>query len=142
MDQWNQRREHNESVMRMSYLQKPLPILVILVSLTITTAQTTAKPETFPAFWSSFKAAMARNDKETIADLTKLPFLFDSQERDRAGFIKIFNQLFTRKIRQCITKAKPMKEGQNYDVFCGELIFYFGKDADGKFKFLEFGVND
>ena len=128
--------------MTMIYLQKPLAILVILVSLTITLAQTTAKPESFPAFWSSFKAAMARNDKEVIADVTKLPFLFESQERDRAGFIKIFNQLFTRKVRQCIAKAKPVKEGENYDVFCGELIFYFGKDTDGKYKFLEFGVND
>jgi len=123
-------------------LQKPLSILVILVSLTITSAQTTATPETFPAFWTSFKAAMARNDKEAIADVTKLPFLFESKERDRAGFIQIFNQLFTRKIRQCIARAKPSKEGENYDVFCGELIFYFGKDIDGKYKFLEFGVND
>ena len=126
----------------MIYLKKSLALLVVLVSLTITTAQTTAKPESFPVFWSSFKAAMAKNDKEAIADVTKLPFLFDSQERDRAGFIRIFNQLFTRKVRQCIAKAKPMKEGENYDVFCGELIFYFGKDADGKYKFLEFGVND
>ena len=85
---------------------------------------------------------MARNDKETIANVTKLPFLYESKERDRAGFIQIFNQLFTRKIRQCIAKAKPVKEGENYDVFCGQLIFYFGKDTDGKFKFLEFGVND
>jgi hypothetical protein len=123
-------------------LQKALSILLILVSLTITSAQTTTKPETFPAFWTSFKAAMARNDKEAIADVTKLPFLFDSKERDRAGFIQIFNQLFTRKIRQCIAKAKPSKEGEHYDVFCGELIFYFGKDTDGKYKFLEFGVND
>jgi hypothetical protein len=123
-------------------LQKPLSILVILVSLTITSAQTPAKPETFPAFWSSFKAKMARNDKGAIADVTKFPFLFDSKERDRAGFVQIFNQLFTRKIRQCIAKAKPEKEGENYDVFCGDLIFYFGKDTDGKYKFLGFGVND
>ena len=126
----------------MHYQKKLLLILVLLVSLTTTSAQTSAKSEHFPAFWASFKAAMARNDKEAIADVTKLPFLFDSKERDRAGFIQIFNQLFTRKIRQCIAKAKPVKEGENYDVFCGELIFYFGKDTDGKFKFLEFGVND
>ena len=126
----------------MNYQKKLLSILVLLVSLTTTIAQTTAKSENFPAFWTSFKTAMARNDKEAIADMTKLPFLFDSKERDRAGFIQIFNQLFTRKTRQCIAKAKPVKEGENYDVFCGELIFYFGKDTDGKFKFLEFGVND
>jgi hypothetical protein len=26
-------------------------------------------------------------------------------------------------------------------LFCGELIFYFGKDGD-EFKLLEFGAND
>ena len=126
----------------MNYLRRPLAVLVILASLVLTNAQTNATAETFPAFWTKFKAAMARNDKEAIADVTKLPFLFDSKERDRAGFIQIYNRLFTRKIRQCIAKAKPEKEGENYDVFCGELIFYFGKDTDGKYKFLEFGVND
>lgn len=126
----------------MNYQTKLLVIVVLLAGLTLANAQTKAQPETFSAFWTSFKTAMTRNDKEAIADVTKLPFLFDSKERDRAGFIQIYNQLFTRKIRQCIAKAKPVKEGENYDVFCGELIFYFGKDTDGKFKFLEFGVND
>lgn len=126
----------------MNYQTKLLVIVVLLAGLTFANAQTKSQPETFSAFWTSFKAAMTRNDKEAIADVTKLPFLFDSKERDRAGFIQIYNQLFTRKIRQCIAKAKPVKEGENYDVFCGELIFYFGKDTDGKFKFLEFGVND
>jgi hypothetical protein len=115
---------------------------LLLVLLTSANAQTPATPETFSAFWKTFKAAIARNDKEAVADVTKLPFLYDSKERDRAGFLKIYDQLFTRKIRRCMATAKPTKEGENYDVFCGELIFYFGKDTDGKFKLLEFGVND
>jgi hypothetical protein len=115
---------------------------LLLVLLTSANAQNPATPETFNAFWKTFKAAIARNDKEAVADVTKLPFLYDSKERDRAGFLKIYDQLFTRKIRRCMATAKPTKEGENYDVFCGELIFYFGKDTDGKFKLLEFGVND
>ena len=126
----------------MNYLRRPLSVLVILASLVLANAQTNSNAETFPAFWTKFKAAMARNDKEAIADVTRLPFLFESKERDRAGFIQIYNRLFTRKIRQCIAKAKPEKENDYYDVFCGDLIFYFGKDKDGKYKFLEFGVND
>lgn len=115
---------------------------LLLILLTSANAQTSATPETFNAFWKTFKAAIARNDKEAVADVTKLPFLYDSKERDRAGFLKIYDQLFTRKIRRCMATAKPTKEGENYDIFCGELIFYFGKDTDGKFKLLEFGVND
>jgi len=113
--------------------------VLTLVIVTLASGQT---PETFATFWKNFKGAVARNDKQAIADVTKLPFLFDSKERDREGFLKIYSQLFTPKIRRCIGKAKATKEGENYDVFCGELIFYFGKDTDGKYKFLEFGVND
>ena len=117
-------------------------VLLLLVLLSSAKGQTATSSESFSGFWKTFKAAVARNDREAVADLTKLPFLYDSKDRDRAGFVKIYNQLFTRKIRSCIATAKPTKEGENYDVFCGELIFYFGKDANGKYKFLEFGVND
>jgi hypothetical protein len=102
-------------------------------------AQTT---KDFSSFWSSFKAVVARNDKQAVADVTKLPFLYDSKERDREGFLKIYPELFTRRVRRCVATAKLVKEGENYEIFCGELILYFGKDSDGKYKFLEFGVND
>jgi len=105
-------------------------------------AQTSANQETFGSFWKTFKAAIARNDKEAIADLTKLPFLYDSQERDRTGFLKIYGQLFTRKVRRCMATAKPKKAADTYEVYCGELIFYFSKDTEGKYQFREFGVND
>jgi hypothetical protein len=124
-------------------LKRQLATIVLLaLSISIGSAQTSTKTETFGSFWKTFKAAIARNDKEAIADLTKLPFLYDSKERDRAGFLKIYAQLFTRKVRRCIATAKPVREGDSYDVFCGELIFYFSKDTEGKYQFREFGVND
>ena len=124
-------------------LKRQLATIVLLaLSISIAPAQTSTSPETFASFWKTFKAAIGRNDKEAIADLTKLPFLYDSQERDRAGFLKIYGQLFTRKVRRCMATAKAVKEGDSYDVFCGELIFYFSKETDGKYRFREFGVND
>jgi hypothetical protein len=124
-------------------LKRQLATIVLLaLTISIAPAQTPSKPEPFASFWKTFKAAIARNDKEAIADLTKLPFLYDSQERDRAGFLKIYGQLFTRKVRRCIATAKPVKEGDSYDLFCGQLIFYFSKDTEGKYQFREFGVND
>jgi hypothetical protein len=115
-------------------------IVVLLFSLSVTEAQTTN--DAFNSFWKTFKAAIAKNDKEAVANFTKLPFLYDSRERDRAGFIKIYDQLFTRKVRRCVATAKLVKEQENYEIFCGELIFYFGKDSDGTYKLLEFGAND
>ena len=38
--------------------------------------------------------------------------------------------------------AKPKKATDTYEVYCGELIFYFSKDTEGKYQFREFGVND
>ena len=118
------------------------PITLVLLLLLIITPTYSQTPQTFSSFWKSFKAAVARNDKQAVADVTKLPFLYDSKERDREDFIKIYPQLFSRKVRRCVATAKPTKEGENYEIFCGELIFYFGKDTDGKYKFSEFGVND
>jgi len=117
-------------------------IKLILLLLLIATPATAQAPQTFSSFWRTFKAAIARNDKQAVADITKLPFLFDSKDRDREGFVKIYPELFTRKIRRCVATAKPVKEAENYEIFCGDLILYFGKDTDGKYKFLEFGVND
>lgn len=100
----------------------------------------TAEPE-FTAFLTRFRAAISKNDKEAVASMTKLPFLYESKERSREEFIRIYPQLFTPAIRRCLVRAKPLKEGENYDLFCGQLIFYLGKDS-GEYKLLEFGVND
>jgi hypothetical protein len=119
-----------------------LIVAVLLGTISTSRSQNKATDPAFDSFWKTFKGAIAKNDKEAVADLTKLPFLYESKERDRAGFIKIYPSLFTPRIRKCMATAKLVKEQENYDVFCGQLIFYFGKDSDGKYKFLEFGVND
>jgi len=126
----------------MTLTRKLATIALLALTVSSVPAQTPNEKEAFASFWKTFKAAIVRNDKEAVADLTKLPFLYNSQERDRAGFLKIYGQLFTRKIRRCIATAKPRTEGDSYEVFCGELIFYFSKDTDGKYRFREFGVND
>ena len=95
----------------------------------------------FSAFWIKFKDAIAKNDKQRVADMTKLPFMMDSIDHDRAGFIKEYPKLFTPRMRRCIARAKPMKEQEYYEIFCGEQIFLFGK-VDGVWKFVEIGVND
>jgi len=95
----------------------------------------------FSAFWIKFKDAIAKNDKEHVADMTKLPFMLDSVDRDRAGFIKEYPKLFTPRMRRCIARAKPTKDQDYYEIFCGEQIFLFGK-VDGVWKFVEIGVND
>jgi hypothetical protein len=95
----------------------------------------------FNAFWIKFKAAVARSDKVGVADLTKLPFMLDSKDLDRAGFIKQYSSLFTPRVRRCFARAKPTMDQDAYEIFCGQQIFLFGK-VDGAYKFTEIGVND
>src|SRR6266498_4389227 len=71
----------------------------------------------FAAFWVKFKTALAKNDKEAVASMTRLPFLFDSREQTRAGFLKIYDQLFSARVKKCFVSAKPLKEGDDYEVF-------------------------
>lgn len=95
----------------------------------------------FTAFWVKLKAAVARNDKARVADMTKLPFLLGGEEHDRAAFLKEYPSLFDRSTRRCFAREKPEREGDYYEIFCGETIFLFGK-VDGVWKFVEIGVND
>ena len=131
----------------MNKLTKAAALLLMLLlafSVASSRPQSQQKPEKFASFWKEFIAALAKNDKEAIASLTQLPFYFDDKNQDRAGFIRIYNQVFTRSIRRCMARAKPDRDPNDknsYAVYCGEVIFGFGK-VDGKFKFLNFGPND
>ena len=121
-----------------------LLLLLLNCSLASSRSQSQQKPETFASFWKEFTAALAKNDKDAVASLTQLPFYFDNKDQDRAGFLKIYNQVFTRSIRRCMATAKPHRDPSqkdSYDVYCGELIFVFGK-VGGKFRFLSYGPND
>src|SRR5258708_40240762 len=87
---------------------------------------TEVDPE-FTTFWIKFKAAVTRNDKSAVADMTKLPFLLDSKELDRGGFIRRYNSLFTPKMRRCLARARPSRDQDFTEIFCGQQIFLFAK---------------
>src|SRR6185295_6613302 len=109
-----------------------LSLILVLGSAASVAAQTrTVKNDpAFNAFWIKFKAAIARNDKSGVADLTKLPFMIGGIDHDRAGFLKEYASLFTPRMRRCIVRAKPLKEQDYYEIFCGDQIFLFAR-ADG-----------
>ena len=92
-------------------------------------------------FWAKFKAAVAANDKEAVASMTRLPFMLQGKELSKAAFIQKFGVLFDARVKRCFVKAKLVKENDGFDVFCGQQIFLFGK-VNGVYKFTEIGVND
>jgi len=118
-------------------------LLILLVTALPAVSQKrgpTSNP-TFNAFWVKFKDAIAKNDKNRVADMTKLPFMMDGIDHDRAEFISDYASLFSPRMRRCIPRAKVFKTGDYYEIFCGDQIFLFGK-VDGVWKFVEIGVND
>ena len=115
-------------------------ILVFAVS--VSPAQVKPKAAApYASFWAEFNAAIQKGDSRKVASMTRLPFMLEGQDLDEAGFIRKFNYLFTRKTKTCFSKAKLLKEGTGFWVFCGEQIFIF-ETVDGKYKFTEIGVND
>ena len=132
-------------VIRMrSRLQILSIILLLLLAgvLQVSSQGQTAKVDpAFNTFWIKFKAAMTRNDKAAVADMTKLPFMLDGKDLDRAGFIKQYSSLFTPKMRRCFARARPSRDQDAMEIFCAQQIFLFAK-VDGIYKFTEIGVND
>lgn len=92
-------------------------------------------------FWAKFKAAVAKNDKEAVASMTRLPFTIQGRDLTKTGFIQKFPAIFDAGVKRCFAKAKLVREGDGFEVFCGQQIFLFDK-VDGAYKFTEIGAND
>jgi len=94
----------------------------------------------FNPFFVAFKSAVARNDAKAVAEMTQLPFLFDSKPRDSVASQKIYPQLFDAKVRACFAKAKTLVEEDAQVVNCRRYIFYFRVVKD-RYRFIEFAAD-
>jgi len=92
------------------------------------------RAESFAAFWTRFKTAVAKNEKEVVVAMTKLP---------RFSRAELIGSIFNRAVQKCFAAAKPVKatDGDSYSVFCGEEYFYFEK-VDRSYKLTDIGMND
>ncbi|MEN3369291.1 MAG: hypothetical protein V7609_1434 [Verrucomicrobiota bacterium] len=119
-------------------------VVFLLAINPVVRAETKPDPGSFAAFWVRFKEAVAKENKEAIAGMTKFPFDDGSgKQLSRADFIKQSGAIFDQKTRKCFRSAKPVKEDNrdSYSVFCGEVIFVFAK-GNGGYQFTALGVND
>ena len=115
--------------------------LVILIKPAFS-AEIKPNDRSFATFWTQFKEAVAKGNKEAVAGMTRFPFTM-GKHLSKADFIKAYGEIFGEKTRKCFRNAKPVKEskGDTYSVFCGEDIFVFEK-ANGEYRFTDLGVND
>lgn len=123
-----------------------LSVFSIVVAMTLhARSEEAAKGQSFAGFWTQFKAAVAKNDKEAVASMTKFPVEI-GENVSKAAFLKSYPEFFSRKVQACFAKAKPVADknpqgGTTYSVFCGEEIFLF-EQVGGKFLFTGIGMND
>ncbi len=125
---------------------KKIGLLVFLLLTSVSLiAQAPAQPkaESFAAFWGAFKTAVAKEDREAVAAMTKLPIYLANKNQAKAGLLKLYPSLFPKKVQTCFAKAKPVKEynQDSYSVFCGKSIYVFARE-NGNYKFTDLGVND
>ncbi|HIA53511.1 MAG TPA: hypothetical protein EYN91_15710 [Candidatus Melainabacteria bacterium] len=116
--------------------------LIAIFSLVIfLTPAAFAKDAEFDAFWTKFKAALQKNDKEAIASMTRLPYNSYEKPMDKKQFIVYCNNIFSKKRRDALVKQTPVKDQSSYFVFVDDDIYIFAK-VKGTYLFTEIGVND
>lgn len=118
-----------------------LRTLFLIVALVSSLSSASAKDAAFDSYWSDFKSALTKNDKEAISSLTSLPFESYDGKLNKAQFIKYCDKLFPKKTRDCLVKQKPVADGNSYCACCGDEIFVFEK-VKGKYVFTNITPND
>jgi hypothetical protein len=92
-------------------------------------------------FLAAFRPAVARGDAAAVADLTQLPFLYESAPRDRDAFVgTVFPALFSEPVRTCLAKVEPAAEEERWVASCGPYLFYFGR-VRGTMRLIEFAAD-
>ncbi|HKS42324.1 MAG TPA: hypothetical protein VJX74_17020 [Blastocatellia bacterium] len=91
--------------------------LLLLPQANIAHGQTAQAKETFAAFWTRFKAALAKDDRQAIAAMTKhckcgqMPF-----DNDKEFLDEWYPAL--RRNRACLARSKPIARGKQNSVIC------------------------
>ena len=120
---------------------RPSLVAVTILVFGIAVPDAIAADKSWDDFWRQFKQAIQKNDKEAVANMTKLPYLLDSKSLNRQQFLTKYEVLFPKRVRQGLLKEKPVADKGTYMVFVGEEIFLFTKQK-GTYVFSEIGVND
>lgn len=95
----------------------------------------------FEAFIERFRAALRARDAAAIADLTRLPFLYEGRRLDRAAFVQVVPTLFDARLSACLAKARPQPDGTDRLLYCAPYTFHLRADADGRWRLDEFAAD-
>jgi hypothetical protein len=92
-------------------------------------------------FWSKFQNAVAKNDKDAVAALTKFPLLMPygvSSIKTRAQLIRRYGEIFDAETKKCFAGARPQVDdtkAKKFSINCGEAMMYWFEFHGGAYKF-------
>jgi hypothetical protein len=79
----------------------------------------------FKAFWTKFKSAVSKKDKNAVFNLSQLPIempTYQKSVRTKADFLRRYNHIFNGEAdaAACFKNSPPQKaSAKRYDVNCG-----------------------
>jgi hypothetical protein len=92
-------------------------------------------------FWTNFQSAVAKNDSDSVTEMTKFPLLMPYGVRSvksKLEFKRRYTRIFDDETRKCFSKAKPQWDGENdskFSINCGEAMMYWFEKVNGRFLF-------
>lgn len=107
-----------------------------------------SSPKAFRTFFAGFRKAVEKNDKASVASMTKFPFSYgfdagDEGKMTKAQFIKRFAEIFGKNPKEFLTESNPMfsiGEDGNYIISTEDATHLsFVKQGSG-FKFVSYIV--
>lgn len=105
---------------------------------------TSAEGNVTPAmklFWGKFQSAVAKNDKEAVAAMTKFPLSMPygvRSIRTKAQLLKDYGKIFDAETKKCFAAASPQVEdakAKKFSINCGEAMMYWFEFSGGTYKF-------
>lgn len=103
-------------------------------------AQEKASPA-MKQFWSKFQSAVAKNDRQAVAAMTKFPLGMPygvPSIKTRAQLISRYGKIFDAETKKCFAGAQPQVEdakAKQFSINCGEAMMYWFEFVGGTYKF-------
>jgi hypothetical protein len=129
---------------------------VLLLAVLSATAQTKGNaqekwlksaPQSFRAFFSVFKNAVEKNDKNQVASMTRFPFKYgfdagDEGTMSKSEFLKRFREIFGDSPREFLGKNPPFSRGDasSYVVSTDDASHLIFVKSGNTFKFATYIV--
>jgi hypothetical protein len=115
-------------------------LCLVVVPSNVSVQENAATPA-MKQFWGKFQSAVAKNDREAVAAMTKFPLGMPygvPSIKTRAQLTKRYGEIFDAETRKCFATAQPQVDdakAKKFSINCGEAMMYWFEFSGGTYKF-------